>query len=383
MRVLVFVEKFMSLTLTFVYNEVTELAKYHNVKIVCNDRINEDKFPFNNLEVIPFKVGLLKEKVSWYAEKLDLSVYRKSRLFKRDLLKIIREYEPDIIHGHFGYESIKLVDNIKITEIPIFISFHGYDASQMLKKKSYVRKLNCYFKHNNIIPIYVSEFIKRNLINEKVIIKKAELLYCGIDTDFFDPINRKERKNETFIFLQISVFNEKKGHIYTLKAFKLFLERVTNDRSKYKLILAGGHILLEEIKKEVVLLGLSSNVEFTGPVDHTIGKKLLEDANVFVHHSITASNGDTEGLPNALMEAMSMELPVLSTRHAGIPELVEDSVNGYLVNEKDIESYAKRMVDVLTWGYLKRNREKIISNFSKKAHCESLIGIYKKYSNKV
>ena len=109
------------------------------------------------------------------------------------------------------------------------------------------------------------------------------------------------------------------------------------------------------------------------------GKKLLLEANAFVHHSITASNGDAEGLPNAIIEAMAMELPVISTWHAGIPELIEDGVNGYLVKEKDVDTYVKRMKDILEWKYQPKNREKIVSHFSNEVHCQSLIKIYNKY----
>ena len=379
MKILVFVETFMAPTLTFVYNEITELAKHHEVKILCTKRSGEEDFPYENTIVIPFNQNIVKRKIIWNAEKFDVYISRKNRQFKEAAIKLINEYRPDIIHCHFGYESIKLLDNINITSIPIFISFHGYDASEMLKKRCYVNKLNSYVKNKNIIPIYVSNYLKNNLIHARVHIQNSELLYCGINIDFFNPEQRNKTDNDVFVFLQISVFNEKKGHIYTLQAFKLFLDKVENKR-KYKLILAGGYGLLDQIKEETISMGLSDYVEFPGTVNHIEGKSLLLRANAFIHHSVIASNGDTEGLPNALMEAMAMELPVLSTWHAGIPELIEDGVNGYLVKEKDVEFYAKRMKDILDWGYQSKNREKIISFFSKKVHSENLIKIYKKYS---
>jgi glycosyltransferase involved in cell wall biosynthesis len=377
MKILVFSEKFMLPTLTFIYNEVAEMSKYHEVITVCNEHFIDEKFPFVSVVKVPFKEKLIRRKLTWYGEKFGFFMTRKNADFKTGIRKLINDFKPEIIHTHFGYESIKLLDNLNIPPIPVFISFHGYDASQMLKRKVYVNKLNQYLKYDNIIPICVSGFIKKNLFKAGVNVNKAELLYYGINIDFFNPVIDKVR-NDKFTFLQISSFNEKKGHIYTLQAFKLFLDKVEK-KNNYKLILAGGWGLFEQIKAEAGLMGLSEFVEFTGVVNQEQAKELLSKANAFLHHSITAPNGDTEGMPNAIIEAMAMELPVISTFHAGIPELVEHGVNGFLVQEKDIDTYAKSMKDILSWERLPHSRRKVIENFSNQAHCRKLQEIYQKY----
>jgi colanic acid/amylovoran biosynthesis glycosyltransferase len=375
MKILVFVENFMEPTLTFIYNEIVELSKYHEVKLLCTTRLNESKFPFDDISVIPFEKDILREKFLWNAEKFDIYISRKNYQFKKDITALIDDFNPDIIHCHFGYESLRVLDNINVSLKPIYVSFHGYDASQMLIRKCYVNKLNTYFKYKNITPICCSNFIINNLKNAGVNTQNAQLLYYGIKTDFFAPTPR--HKQDKFIFLQISSFREKKGHIYTLQAFKVFLDTVEN-KQRYKLILAGGWGILEEIKKKANLMGLADYVEFPGVVNHIEAKQLLQNANVFLHHSIIAANDDTEGLPNAIIEAMSMELPVVSTWHAGIPELIEDGVDGYLVKEKDVAAYAKRMHDVLQLDYMPNSRKKIIAKFSNKVHGQSLLQIYDK-----
>ena len=143
------------------------------------------------------------------------------------------------------------------------------------------------------------------------------------------------------------------------------------------LILAGGLSLLETIKKYTNEIGISQYVEFPGIVNHSQAKELYNSANVFLHHSITANNGDNEGLPNAIMEAMAMELPIVSTYHAGIPELVENGVNGFLVKEKDVVAYANCLSEIVNWNYTIINREKIINEFSLEKHTERLNFIYK------
>lgn len=368
----------MTPTLTFIYNEVSEMAKQHEVTVLCTEHTPDVAFPFSKVVEIPFKENTLRRKFVWYSEIKNFFVTRKNNRFKIQIQKFIDEYKPDVIHAHFGYESIKLLDNLaSLTQYPIFISFHGYDASQMLSRKAYVNKLNEYFQYPNIIPICVSDFIKKNLLKAGVRIDNAELLYCGINTSFFTPPLHAPAQ-DVFTFLQISSFNEKKGHLYTLQAFKVFLNTVPN-KNKYKLVLAGAWGLFEQIKKETHNLGLTPYVEFTGQVNHQQAKELLSKAHAFIHHSITAKNGDTEGLPNAIIEAMAMELPVLSTYHAGIPELVEDGVNGYLVPEKDVIRFAKRMHDIIEWKRQPKNREKATRFFSNQAHAATLSALYEKH----
>ena len=77
------------------------------------------------------------------------------------------------------------------------------------------------------------------------------------------------------------------------------------------------------------------------------------------------------------MEAMAMELPVISTYHSGIPELVEDGVNGYLVPERDIDQYAEKLQQILQWDYASKNREKVIELFEKEKHCQLLQQFYR------
>jgi colanic acid/amylovoran biosynthesis glycosyltransferase len=82
-------------------------------------------------------------------------------------------------------------------------------------------------------------------------------------------------------------------------------------------------------------LGIDDRVRFLGAVDYSRCEEELRRSHVLLLHSVTAANGDQEGLPNVLGEAMSAGLPVISTKHAGIPELVRDGETGFLVNERD------------------------------------------------
>jgi len=376
MKILVFVEIFMSPTILFIYNEINELSKDNEVLLLTTKRVkeNEKKYPFENISIIPFNPTKAALKASWLLEKYDIYFTRKNNAFGKNVEALISSFKPDVIHAHFGYESLILLENIKNPPCPVFVSFHGYDATQMIHRKCYVKKLNHYFDNFNVTPIYVSNYMRNEMENAGIHLKNGKLLYYGTDIDFFKPAVTTST-HDKFTFLQISSFIEKKGHTYTLQAFKKFLDSV-QDKRRYKLILAGGGPMLEEIKNQTSNIGLSDFVEFTGFIAHKETLALLQQADVFVHHSIISSKGMKEGIPNTLMEAMAMELPIISTLHAGIPELVEEGINGYLVKEKDVDAYAQRMKDILTWKHLPANRQKVKDLFSYATHKRNLMKIY-------
>jgi colanic acid/amylovoran biosynthesis glycosyltransferase len=156
----------------------------------------------------------------------------------------------------------------------------------------------------------------------------------------------------------------------------LAFQKVCSDIPYAKLTFAGGGPLENEMKKLAHQLGIDKHVEFKGWQNPEQIRALLKATDVFVHPSITTDQFDMESTTVAIMEAMAMELPILSTWHSGIPELVEHGVNGLLAQEKDIDSYAQHMKALLNWGPQPQNRAKIIQSFSKEIHLQKLENYY-------
>jgi glycosyltransferase involved in cell wall biosynthesis len=327
------------------------------------------------VHVIPFDHSRISNKISWRLWEKDLACNFYSRTYSKKVNQFLDEFSPDIIHCHFANEALLLLDNIDIAKYKIVIHFHGYDASQLLRKKSYVKKLRKIFSYENVFAISCNEYFVKSLVEREISVERFFVLRYGIDVDLFKASNRiNNGKGQTF--LQVSSFNEKKGHEFTLKAFARFIEE--SDRKDFSLVFTGHGGLEKELKELTADLGIAEYVKFKGLVTPKEAVALLDKADVFLHHSVTSSIGDKEGIPNAIIEAMAMELPVLSTYHSGIPELVEDSVNGYLVEERDVVDYATKMKDVLSMGRLPQNREKVIKHYNKEYHNLELLEIYKK-----
>jgi glycosyltransferase involved in cell wall biosynthesis len=243
----------------------------------------------------------------------------------------------------------------------------------MLHKKSYVKRLREIMSRPNYSSIFVADSLRKNLKKYHINTDPSMILHSGIDLTRF-KIEHTSYPNKPFTFLQVSSLKEKKGHTYTLQAFAKFLHAQSS--KDYLLKLTGDGKEQEVLEQLVKELHIQDYVEFVGFVSPTQAKVLLEEADIFVHHSITPTDGDEEGIPNALMEAMAMELPVISTYHAGISELVTDGIHGYLVKEKDIATYAQRMHDILTWEKLPISRSWIAEEFEIKYHIKKLEDFY-------
>ncbi len=376
LKILAFVETFAPPTFTFIYNELDTLSQKNDVLVLTTKRINEQLFPFKKVIEIPFYCNNIDYKIRKTLRARDFEIGAKKRNFAHQIKNTVSDFQPDVIHCHFGYESWIFLHNFPVGKTPIFLHFHGFDASHKLKSPRYCETLKRIFSRPDVTPIFVSHFMHKNVENH--LHQKFNnwcLLYYGTDCSFFQRTTFNTSKTP-FTFLQISSFADKKGHEFTIKAFHVFLQKYKNPN--VKLVFAGDGGLRFAMEQLVEMLDIQQYVSFIGLINRQDAKKWMEQSHCFVHHSVTSYPvGDMEGIPNALMEAMSMQLPVLSTYHSGIPELVEDGVHGYLVQERDIEAYAEAMQKILTWNYLPQSREKVKTQFEKQQHGELLVEYYK------
>lgn len=370
MRILLFSFSFGSTGNMFINNEIKHLTKNHDVKCICRNYYHD--FKIDDVIQIPFDRTTFIQKIYFKLYQFDWLLTFKNIAYSKKVNRVISEFKPDIIHCHFAYESLMLLDNIDVN-IPIIIHFHGYGASKCLKKKSYIKKMKKIISQKNVFPIYVSDFMKSNLEKVGFSVDKGIKLHYGINLTHFKP--QENLNKQPFTFLQVSSLVEKKGIEFTLRAFSLFMK--DKQKEDFKLILTGeDDIRLPQLKELAIKLNIAESVTFFGNANREEVKELMNNANIFVHHSITAKNGDQEGIPNAIMEAMAMKLPIISTIHSGIPELVEDGINGYLVKEKDVETYTKRMNDILTWNRKEENRAVIKQQFNSEIHNKTLEKFY-------
>ncbi|MEM9886965.1 MAG: glycosyltransferase [Bacteroidota bacterium] len=346
------------------------MSKTHEVLVVCRKRKATHKFPFEAVKVLK-PIPLL--------ERICFGILRRlgwksnySFSLSRQLNQLIETFSPDLIHAHFGGAGLTVSDNIANPEVPLLVHFHGVDASAALRNRTYRNRLRRLFNKANTYPLLVSKYMRSRFQDLDLNTQNSHILYYGINVSRFKRTQRLPK--QPFIFLQVSSFREKKGHIYTIQAFYRLRQQLPT--VPVRLVFLGDGDTLSACKSLADSLGLSDCIEFRGFQDTAAIFNALDTAHCFVHHSITAENGNQEGIPNAIMEAMAMELPIISTYHAGIPELVEDGKHGYLVEEKDVDAYAAKMQDILVWDYLPENQLKIEQQFEQEKHAKKLSEIY-------
>ena len=163
---------------------------------------------------------------------------------------------------------------------------------------------------------------------------------CSPSKKFFDV---EHHPTQPFEFLFVGRFVDKKAPYYPILAMK---ELVDADLPAH-LSLAGDGPLLNTCRNLVQALGLEEHISFLGPVDREKVLELMSTAACYVQHSIRAESGDMEGTPVAVMEAAASGLPVIATRHAGIPDVIEDGVTGLLVDEHDMMAMADYMKELV------------------------------------
>jgi len=383
MRILLYTDDFLTRSMTFIYNPLQLLRQHHQVFVACLQQLNADLFPAEDVFVVP--TGSRDRRfVNRMLRKLGLSFIRRDARFERSLYEYAGPKQPDLVHAHFGPCGIRVYPISRRLGVPLLITFHGFDASHLLRRHPYVRALRRMFDDPNVYGIAVSSGMRDNLAGYGVDAGRILPLHPGIDTSFFDPsgVDGPEEAG-AFVFLQVANFVEKKGQRYAVMAFAELLRHYsTGSAREPSLVLAGDGPLRKQIEELVDRLGIGDRVRFIGPVDRVEVRQLMAGADVFVHHSVTGANGDQEGLPSALLEAMAMGLPVLSTWHSGIPELVRDGVDGILVRERDVRALSEPMrlacEGKMDWHRPELSRRRVVENFDLPTQTARLMELYER-----
>jgi glycosyltransferase involved in cell wall biosynthesis len=298
--------------------------------------------------------------------------------------KNLKNNRPELIHAHYGPGGLMILNTVQNLDIPLITTFHGYDASALLRNKAYVNSLNLLFKYSYIIT--VSEFMKKRLLSYGAPKNRIIAHYIGTDLNKFKfhshkSLAKKTQEGEKLNFLQVSNFVDKKGHKYTIQAFNLFLKEYPNAQ----LTFGGDGVTKQESENLVRSLGIEEKIRFLGAINPDEVTECMQNSDLFLHHSITDETGCEEGIPTVLMEAMASGIPVVSSYHAGIPELIKDGESGFLIKEKDVSSYGKLLIKLLginteiiadnAASYVKRR-------FDIQKQNRALIDIYKVIINK-
>jgi colanic acid/amylovoran biosynthesis glycosyltransferase len=253
-------------------------------------------------------------------------------------VKAFRRHHVAAVLAEYGTTGSMTVDACRQLHIPLIVYFFGYDATVTSVLEEHAASYRLMFQEACAI-IAISRSIGRRLVLLGAPPEKIHYIPCGVDCGRFtgaDP------QNAPPVFLAVGRFVEKKAPQLTIKAFA----RVHSTYPAARLRMIGDGPLLNESQELAKTLGVAESVEFLGTQTHTVVGSEMHQARCFVQHSVEAVSGDCEGTPVGILEAGGTGLPVISTRHSGIPDVVIEGETGFLVDEGDIEGMATNMLRI-------------------------------------
>lgn len=298
-----------------------------------------DKLPF---EIVHYWGSNLPFNAS-NNDNLVVKILKKVKLIKRNvstrLCKDLKKHKVEVIVAQYGMVGAELLVVCKEFSLPLVVHFHGHDAVRKSVLEAYKDSYKAMFNYEKVVVVSVSKEMTKRLIHNGC--PKEKIVYnpYGPNPDFL----KLELKYSKPQFIGVGRFVEKKAPHLTILAFHTVLKK----HPEAKLLLAGTGVLLDSCKDLVEALKIQQNVFFAGQITPLEYQKIITESLAFVQHSIKAQDDDMEGTPVSILEASGAGLPIISTFHAGIPDVVLNKETGLLSTEKDIAQMAENMIWVL------------------------------------
>lgn len=408
MRIAFIVDQFPTLSETFILNQITGLIdRGHEVDIYCDKPGNltqtHPEIQQYQLLARTYYIPIPSNKIwriikaIWLfvcnffkAPKIMLQIinltkynrdnYGEPASFLRPIYLIIpwlKQSHYDIIFCHFGRNGLKanlLQDLGLIKQAKTVVVFHGYDLSLYLAIHGQDIYQNLFNQVDLVQPI--SQHWRQKLLELGCPESKILVHHMGIDCHKFQYLV-KHPSDSQILIVSIARLVAKKGLQYSIQAVAQLIPRYPN--LEYQII--GDGVLKEELEQLIKQLNITKNVKLLGWRQQQEVAAIIAQADIVLAPSITSQDGDCEGIPVSLMESMARGLPVISTYHSGIPELIEDGVSGYLLPEQDINNLAIKIEHLITNPELRQKmgqvgRKKVETDYNIQILSDRLVQIF-------
>ena len=358
-RVAMFREDFLPFSQTFVFEEL-RLLQRHRVDVFAWKRLNAALFPHE-----PVHVGGVPFLLTGY-----------SRAFHAQFQS--QRYE--LIHAHFGTSGIYALPYAVRYRLPLIVTFHGVDVTVLSSRGRFLPHRWPYatlaprLLRRMTLGLCVSQEIRERLRALGAPADRLVIHRLGIDLGQFTMGPRDPAKIEV---VMVGRLVEKKGFEYGLQAFA----RVAKAHPNTSLTIIGDGARRRSLEHLTSALGIGDRVTFTGVLSSHEVSERLRRSDVLLAPSVTGRDGNREGSPMTVKEGSASQAVPVSTRHAGIPEIVEDGTTGFLVDERDVDGLANRLDRLIRDPGLRTRmgraaRQKMEREFDNRAQVDELERLY-------
>jgi colanic acid/amylovoran biosynthesis glycosyltransferase len=295
---------------------------------------------------------------------------------------LLRDRGVGLLHAHFGVEGVYAEKIAARLDIPLVTTFHGFDATLSQRalltsgKPSWINYAlhRARLAQRGTLFIAVSEFIRDRVLRLGFPAARTIVHYIGVD---IDKIPAPSARAPQPTILHVARLVEKKGTADLIAAFAQVVRTVPDA----KLSIVGDGPLGPQLRAQALSLGLADAVAFLGPKPNAAVLELMASSWVFCLPSVTGKLGDAEGLAIVLLEAAASGLPVVATRHGGIPEAVLHENTGILHKEHDVEGLAASLTHLLRDERARHElgnngRQRVLQHFNLRNQSAALATVY-------
>ena len=325
-----------------IYRQITAMNRCQPV-VIAQKREQAKRYPFEPVHIVAKPATHFLRRF-WFRQLRD-TPWQISGPELRALLRILAKTDARLLHIYFGHIAVHLLPLIRAWQKPSIVSFHGADVMVDMGRPAYRSATREMLDAVKLVLVR-SESLRRAVIDLGCDEKKIQLQRTGIPLDEFPFRGRSfppRGRGGEWRFVQAGRLIEKKGLPVTLHAFARFSGQYPNAR----LTIAGEGPLLSTLQELTHELKIDNRISFTGFISQEQLRDLFYASHIFMHPSETGSDGNQEGIPNSMLEAMASGLPVFATEHGGIPEAIENGVSGVLVPEHNHEELGRTLLNAV------------------------------------